>query len=152
MKTKFGNAKINTSGHYQITSRNEGNHGELLHRLVFEDYHNCKLDSNDVIHHIDNDPTNNHPANLICMSRKAHTLIHHQGCKRSDDTKRNISKVQNTSGLFRVYKVMDDRYKQGFRWVYQYYVDGKKKFIKSVDLNKLESKVKDKNLPWEVID
>ena len=152
MKTKWGNAEINTGGHYQIISRKEGNHGKLLHRLVFEDYHDCVLDENDVFHHIDGDKLNNHPSNLTCMSRKAHTLIHHKGCGRSDETKRNISKVQNTSGLFRVHKQKDDRYKQGFRWVYQYYENGKKKFIKSVDLDKLKAKVVSKCLPWEVVE
>lgn len=27
IKTKFGNARINASGYYQISSRKEGNHG-----------------------------------------------------------------------------------------------------------------------------
>lgn len=34
LHTKFGTAKINKKGHYQITSRKEGNGGKLLHRLM----------------------------------------------------------------------------------------------------------------------
>jgi len=75
MKTKYGNAKL-LNGYYTITSRKEGNHNKRLHRLIFEDYHNCTLDKNDVIHHIDGDKMNNHPTNLICMSKNAHALIH----------------------------------------------------------------------------
>ena len=76
MKTKFGNASINNKGYYVISSHKEGNYGKKLHRLVFEDYHNCKLDKNDVIHHIDFDKTNNHPTNLICVSKKAHSILY----------------------------------------------------------------------------
>lgn len=90
MKTKYGTAKIDNKGYYRITSRKEGNNNKFLHRLVFEDYHNCKLDKNDVIHHIDNDPLNNHPSNLICMSRKAHQILHHKYKPKSKEHKQKI--------------------------------------------------------------
>ena len=78
ISTKFGKATITHGGYYRISTRTEGNKNKFLHRLIFEDYHNCTLDENDVIHHIDGDKLNNHPANLICMSKEAHLRLHHK--------------------------------------------------------------------------
>lgn len=74
--TKYGTATLSNRGYYRISSHKEGNKNKSLHRLVFEDYHNCTLDNKDVIHHIDGDALNNHPANLICMSQAAHNKLH----------------------------------------------------------------------------
>ena len=164
--TKYGTARINNEGYYQISNNSGGNSGKYLHRLIFEDYHNCKLDKNDVIHHIDGDKLNNHPTNLTCMSRKAHGLFHMKGKSFSDEHKKNlseshkdkthsekdklkISKTMTTSGYFRVTKRKNNCCKQGFTWVYQYYENGKHKNISSVDISKLEAKVKDKGLKWK---
>jgi hypothetical protein len=149
MKTKYGNAKITNEGYYVITSGEYRK--KLLHRLIFEDYHDCKLDSNDIIHHIDGDKTNNHPTNLICMSKKAHALLHHKDKIISEESKQKISMARNTSGYLNVYKEKCKKYKQGFRWKYQYYEDGKQKSIVSTDIKKLESKVKAHGLPWKKI-
>lgn len=166
MQTKYGNAKINSYGYYQIKSRKEGNNGKYLHRLVFEDYYNCKLDKNDVIHHIDGDKLNNHPANLICMSQKAHGLLHnkdrifseehkqklsesHKGMEYSNKDKINMSKSKNTTGYYRVSKNKDNTCKQGFTWRYTYSEDGNQKSINSVDIEKLKEKVKNKGLKWK---
>ena len=70
----------------------------------------------------------------------------------SDETKIKISKSQNTTGYFRVYKQKKKDCKQGFTWSYQYYENGKQKAIKSVDIEKLEQKVKAKGLVWRRIE
>lgn len=74
------------------------------------------------------------------------------GKKHSLETKlkmsESISKKTNTSGYYRVYKQKGDTYKQGFRWVYRCKVNGKNICLKSVDLDKLERKVKEKGLPF----
>ena len=54
----------------------------------------------------------------------------------------------NTTGYFRVSKCKSNGRKQGFAWVYWYYENGKHRAISSVDINKLESKVQAKGLPW----
>lgn len=60
------------------------------------------------------------------------------------------SKTMNTSGYFRVGKHKDLSCKQGFKWVYHYKDEnGKIKRMCSVDLKKLEKRVKQKNLPWK---
>ncbi len=63
------------------------------------------------------------------------------------DTSRDRTK--NTTGYYRVFKNKNSTYKQGFTWVYYYYDEnGKQKRVSSVDLKKLEVKVKEKGLPW----
>ena len=54
----------------------------------------------------------------------------------------------NTSGIYRVSKHKNKRFKQGFIWTYIYFEDGKRKELASVDLKKLEEKVKAKGLEW----
>ena len=70
----------------------------------------------------------------------------------SEETKKKLSKKlsesKNTSGYLYVHKSKSKRYKQGFTWRYQYYVDGKRKSIESVDIKKLEEKVKAEGLNW----
>lgn len=74
------------------------------------------------------------------------------GRKHTPETKTKISKIiskaNNTSGYYRVHKSNDKRYKQGFRWTYRYNEDGKRKSIYSVDIKKLEEKVRAKGLEW----
>lgn len=67
----------------------------------------------------------------------------------SDERRMNMSKSKNKSGYYRVFKHKCKKCKQGFTWKYQYYENGEYHFITSVDLEKLEKKVKDKNLKWE---
>lgn len=74
------------------------------------------------------------------------------GKTHSEETKKKISEAQNTTGFYRVYKQKDNHYKQGFIWRYQYFLDSKRKSIKSVDLKKLEKKVKKEGLEWKIID
>lgn len=66
----------------------------------------------------------------------------------SDETQLKMSMAQNTSGYFRVSKVKTKKVKQGFSWQYQYYENGNQKKISSVDIEKLEYKVKAKGLKW----
>ena len=184
IKTKYGNAILN-DGYYQISSTKEGNLGKKLHRLIFEEYHNCTLNETDIIHHIDGDKLNNHPANLICMSRKAHLKLHHTGKDHTgknnpmygkhvseetrkkmseaqkgekhhmygkhmrEEHRKNLSKSRNTTGFYRVSKEKCKSCKQGFKWVYAYYDEkGKRKKITTVNLKKLEEKVKTKGFDW----
>ena len=70
------------------------------------------------------------------------------GKHHSKETKQKMSEVKNTSGYYRVHKKRDNNCKQGFTWKYQYTENGKRKYISSVDLNKLEKKVINKGLEW----
>jgi len=57
-----------------------------------------------------------------------------------------------SSGIYNVHKRTDKSCKQGFIWVYVYEVNGAKKTLCSVDLDKLESKVRSKGLEWVKLD
>lgn len=70
------------------------------------------------------------------------------GTKCTLEVRKKISKARNTSGYYRVCKRNNKSCKQGFTWNYKYYEDGKRKRISSVDLEKLEQKVRAKGLEW----
>ena len=75
-----------------------------------------------------------------------------KGRKCSQSTKLKMSKHQNTSGIYNVIKSKNKRLKQGFVWRYQYYEDNIQKTIDSVYLERLEKKVKERGLPWIILD
>lgn len=136
--TKFGNASLDEStGYYRIT--NGVNTGKLLHRLVFEDYHNCKLDNNDVIHHADFDKQNNHPSNLICMSIKAHNILHKTGKTRG---KSKITPVN--------VKLTCQQLNNG-KWLYvcSYVRYNKECFISSYSIDDFKKELKLHNISWD---
>lgn len=167
--TKFGTAKIDCTGYYEITSRKEGNNGKKLHRLIFEEFYGITVPEGFVVHHKDNNPLNNCILNLQLLSRSEHTSIHKSGenChfygkhffgeengmygkKHSIDSCLEMSKSHsNKSGYLRVFKHKNDKLKQGFQWRYCWYDDNhKRKELASVDLDKLKEKVLAKGLPW----
>ncbi len=78
IKTKYGNAKLNETGHYRITSCKEGNHGKYLHRLIWEEHYG-EIPKGYVIHHKDKNPQNNCILNLQLMTKEEHISLHTQG-------------------------------------------------------------------------
>ena len=94
LKTKFGNAKIGSLGYYQITSKKEGNHNKMLHRLIIEDFYNTTLPDDWVVHHDDGNKTNNNIWNLIPMPKSEHSVLHHKGMKHSELSKQKMSESQ----------------------------------------------------------
>lgn len=171
--TKFGTAKINSNGYYEITTRIEGNNRKELHRLIFEDFYKMKVPEGFVVHHKDNNPLNNCILNLQLLSRSEHNSIHKSGenChfygkhffgeengmygrKHSIKSCIKMSKSsQNKSGYLRVYKKKNNKLKQGFTWIYAWYDENhKRKELSSVDLNKLKQKVLDNGLVWLKLD
>ena len=76
----------------------------------------------------------------------------------AEETFKKASKQYNESlyknhktGILGVYKSKKKDVVQGFIWSYDYKVDGKKKTITSVDLNKLKEKIRNKGLDWIVV-
>ena len=181
IKTKYGNAKLNSSGYYQITSRKEGNHNKMLHRVIFEKFYNIDLKKEFPdgihIHHIDGNKTNNEIWNLEPIDESRHSSLHNRkennpqwNKPRSEEIKQKISDTmkkiprtmehnkkigrnRNTTGFFRVSKLNNKKYSQGFIWYYSYYPKGKKrqKMITSLNLVKLKEKILNKGLEWDVI-
>ena len=153
MKTKFGNASILSSGHYRITSRKEGNHGKLLHRLIWEDFWRTEVPKGYVIHHKNGNPQDNCILNLQLMRDEDHCSLHHKDKHHSDESKLKMSLHQNKSGYYRVSILKNKNYKQGFIWSYYYYDENRKKrTISSIDIKVLEKKVKSKGLKWQKLE
>ena len=73
----------------------------------------------------------------------------------SEETKKKISEAKsqktNKTGFFRVYKYKKTDTKKGFLWCYKYPYKSTRKVISSVDLKKLEEKVRKEGLEWKVI-
>jgi len=70
----------------------------------------------------------------------------------TDEHKLKLSKSKNKTGYFRVSIEYSNKFKQGFRYRYIYLENGKRKEIKSIDLEKLKEKVLKKGLPWIKLD
>lgn len=182
LKTKFGNAKLGKRGYYYISSWKEGNNAKKLHRLIFEDFYQIKLPSNIHIHHDDGDKTNNEIWNLIPMTASEHKILHNKGnkwgvgrivsdeereqarirftgsnnpCygkKLSFEERKELSKLKNTSGFYRVALHKRKNPKHNPSWEYVYRENRKVKTISSVSLLKLKEKVLTKGLEWEILD
>ena len=90
MKTKYGTVKRIKGGYYQISSRKEGNHGKLLHRVVWEDFYNKSIPEGYDIHHKDGNKENNEIWNLQCCEHSNHMRFH--GMNISDEMRLKKSK------------------------------------------------------------
>lgn len=148
IKTKFGIAKISMYGYYHIISRKEGNYHKLLHRLIFEDFYNIVLPTDIQIHHEDGNKLNNKIWNLIPMTKSEHMSLHRKK-GLSLYHKMMMSKSLNKTGYFRVHKLKNKEYKQGFVYVYQYFDEShKRKRIVRKNINELKEAVLSKGLEW----
>jgi len=75
------------------------------------------------------------------------------GCKYSKESKIRMSKRTNKTGFYRVFKEYDTKLKQGFSYRYEYRIKkGLRKVIRSINIRKLEKKVKKLGLDWWIID
>ena len=80
LHTKWGNAKINHKlGYYQITSAKEGNYGEYLHRLIFEDFYNMEIPKGFIVHHKNGNKMDNCILNLQLLKLSEHMRMHNSG-------------------------------------------------------------------------
>lgn len=144
IKTIFGNAKIDNEGYFKITSKREGNYNKRLHRLIIEKFYQIKILDGWVVHHNNQNKLDNRITNLYLMRTEKHNKLHNI----SDKTAIKLSKVQNSTGYYRVKKHKDKSCKQGFIWRYCYYQGGSRRCIESVNLNSLKEKVIKNNLIW----
>lgn len=156
LHTKYGTARI-YKGYYKIDSRKEGNKNKLLHRLIWEDFWRTKIPKGYHIHHKNGNKLDNCILNLQLIKAGEHSKLHNSNennpfydKKHSNETIDKMCTVRNTSGYYRVHKTKCNKCKQGFIWVYRYHdKNGKAVNIKSIDINKLETKVKSKGLKWD---
>ena len=160
MITKFGQAYIGNHGYYVVTSKKEGNHNKLLHRLIFEDFYG-DIPKHYHVHHKNGNKLDNCILNLQLISEKEHHSLHTLGYKHTDEDRIKMSKIKtgksnttNSTGYYRVYKEKGKQYAQGFTYTYE--VDSsrldntrrKKKKIRRTKLDALEKAVKNAGYEW----
>lgn len=80
-----------------------------LHRFIYELFIG-EIPEGYVVHHIDENPLNNNPSNLIAMPEKDHLRFHHKGKQLSETAKANMSNAHK--GKQSPFKGMRNRYSQ----------------------------------------
>lgn len=86
-KTKKGYVMINCPGHH----RADPSGYVLEHILIWEKETGIPVSRDCCIHHLNGRKDDNRIENLALMKFSAHTVFHHKGSKRSEETKRKIS-------------------------------------------------------------
>lgn len=59
---------------------------QFVHKIMLNTFVGVK-DKNFVVHHLDENPLNNKLSNLIYLTRKEHTHLHHKGKHRSAESR-----------------------------------------------------------------
>lgn len=95
-----GGSYISKSGYRLVLCRDHpraDSHGYVFeHILVWERESGMALPAHCCIHHLNGNKTDNRIENLCMMLHKAHTIHHHSGRKRSEETKAKISAKAKT--------------------------------------------------------
>lgn len=90
-----GGVKINKQGYrliYKPEHNRANNSGYVLeHIVVFEDSTQITIPPNCCIHHLNGIKDDNRIENLCMMTHAGHTIFHHTGSKRSNETRQKIS-------------------------------------------------------------
>lgn len=137
IKTKYGNAKKIDGGYYWITSRKEGNHGKLLHRLIWEDFYGKPVPKDYDIHHRDHNPLNNEIWNLQCCEHSKHMRFHSKNI--SDEKRLKMSEYfqGDNNPMWKSYaRIIKDGHTWNGKQLYCIRFDGKR-IKSSIDIYKL---------------
>lgn len=153
MKTKYGTAKLHHKGHYRITSGKEGNHGKMLHRLIYEDYHKCTILPFVDCHHKNGIKTDNRIENLELMYHGEHSKHHNTGdgnpkarlgVEVTEETRKKISESNKGKGLKPEPHIVKGGFTTAGNRIYRLLVNSKEVAF-STDKDKLERMIADKS-------
>ncbi|WP_144558510.1 HNH endonuclease [Shouchella miscanthi] len=90
----------------------------MEHRVIMEHHLGRYLKSDEVVHHLNEIKHDNRLTNLEVMNHTDHTVMHHTGLKRSEETRKKISKKARQRYKDRkdhpFYKDVDEQLKQFF--------------------------------------
>lgn len=86
-KTTRGYRQVHMPGH----PRADTNGYVMEHIFVWEEKTGVPVPENCCVHHLNGDKSDNRIENLCLMQRTAHTVFHHTGLKRSEETRKKIS-------------------------------------------------------------
>ena len=80
---EVGSERINVEGYVEIKVA-EPNRWQLKHRVVYENYHNVKLKSTDVVIFLDGNKQNFDIENLALIDRGINAIMNHEGMRFAD--------------------------------------------------------------------
>lgn len=86
-KTKKGYRQLYIPDH----PRADGRGYVMEHIVVWENATGVAVPDNCCIHHLNGDKSDNRLQNLCMMDHTAHTVFHHTGAKRSEETRAKLS-------------------------------------------------------------
>ena len=104
IQTKYGTI-TEKNGWYYVSSNECGHRGKALHRVIFEDYHQCTLLPWANIHHKDFNKHNNSIENLQLLSASEHQKIHKALYRPHKQHKEAISKGLKGRKLSVIHKI-----------------------------------------------
>lgn len=87
--------KLMSSNATNNYARGHGHGYCYMHRRLAEEILGRKLSSNEVVHHLDFNPQNSVPENLIVLSRSNHNKLHSFIAKGVEELKNSIENVEN---------------------------------------------------------
>ena len=109
-------------------SNNKKHRTKKIHRLVYEAFRKEKLNDNNVIHHINENPENNYIDNLESMTKSKHHILHNKGENNPNSTltEKNVIQIKmlfklgfKNIGISKIYNVNPNtisRIRTGKRW------------------------------------
>ena len=80
---EVGSERINVEGYVEIKVA-EPSRWQLKHRVVYENYHNVKLKSTDVVIFLDGNKQNFNIENLAMIDRGINAIMNHEGMRFAD--------------------------------------------------------------------
>ena len=96
-RREVGSERINVEGYIEIKVA-EPSRWQLKHRVIYENYHNVKLKSTDVVIFLDGDKQNFGIENLALIDRGINLIMNHEGMRFADAeitrTEVNIAKLK----------------------------------------------------------
>ena len=94
---EVGSERTNVEGYVEIKVA-EPNRWQLKHRVMYENYHNVKLKSTDVVIFLDGDKQNFDIENLALIDRGINAIMNHEGMRFANAeitrTEVNIAKLK----------------------------------------------------------
>lgn len=140
VNTKWGDARVR-DGYYKVGKKN-------LHRLIYEDNHQCTLLSTTHIHHINGNKLDNSIENLIALTPAEHRHEHKKLNKKIREQRRKEKHEIIKKGYPKIVLCKNGVY--AYLWTYSV---GRSRVVKhgriiDKDIVKLEQRVKLQGLCW----